>query len=159
MVRMEEEFRLSLMRGGCCHPPPPRLQGAEPARGSRSEPNNLFVGRSFGFIVYPPRLPRFDSREMPKARPGASTSLCFESRHAGRNRGLDFCNFHLIAMPATSSPRGDVLFLCSRKRKKLQREIKNYWFFSTGPQQLMMINDGDVSPMPSEDHSNFCKLH
>lgn len=37
--------------------------------------------------------------------------------------------------------------------------MKNYWFFSTGPRQLMMINDDEVSPLPSEDHSNFCKLH
>lgn len=144
---------------GAATPLHPAFKVQNRPAGPAQSPTTCSLGEASASLYILPCLPRFDSREMPKARPGASTSLCFESRDAGRNRGSDFCNFHLIAMPAMSSPRGDVLFLCSRKRKKPQREIKNYWFFSTGPQQLMMINDGDVSPMPSEDHSNFCKLH
>lgn len=30
-------------------------------------------------VVYPPRFPLFDSWEMPKARPGASTSVVFRA--------------------------------------------------------------------------------
>lgn len=52
-----------------------------------------------------------------------------------------------------------VLLTDTGRLKKPPWRIKNYRFSSTGPQRLMMINDSDISPLPSEDHSNVCKLH
>lgn len=149
-----EELTLSLMRGAANPPPTFKVQN-RPA-GPAQSPTTCSVEKR-SFIVYPPRLPLFDSWEMPKARPGASTSLVLRAEMLEKS-WLGFLQF------SPDCNAGDVVSTIQRafvldKPKKPLWKIKNYWFFSTGPRQLMMINDGDVSPLPSEDHSNFCKLH
>lgn len=46
-----------------------------------------------GLIVYPPNPPNFDSWEMPKAHPEATTSV-FESRAPGEIMAWIFAVFH-----------------------------------------------------------------
>lgn len=144
----------------CCHPH--RRPHSQPSR-CRTGPQvplkaqQLVRWKKHSFIVYPPCLPLFDSWEMPKARPGATASVVLRAEMLEKSwlGFLQFspdCNANNVA---STTPRAFV----PDKAKKPLWKIKNYWFFSTGPRQLMMINDGDVSPLPSEDHSNFCKLH
>lgn len=106
-----EELMLSLMRGAVTphhrRTPNPNLQGAEPARRSRSEPNNLFSGRSTASLYILPAFPFLTAGRCLRLVLELAPQLFWEQR-CWRNRGLDFCNFHLIAMPATSFPRHHV---------------------------------------------------
>lgn len=140
----------------CCHPhPQPSRCRTGPRVPLRAQ--QLFWWKKRSLIVYPPCLPLFDSWEMPKARPGASTSVVLRAEMLEKS-WLGFLQFSpdCNASNVVSTTRRALVL---DKVKKPLWKIKNYWFFSTGPRQLMMINDGDVSPLPSEDHSNFCKLH
>lgn len=75
----------------CCHPhshphptsphPTPNLQGAEPARRSRSEPNNLFGGRSAASLYILPAFPCLTAGR--RLRLVLERCTCFESRDAG----------------------------------------------------------------------------
>lgn len=142
----------------CCHhpTPPPTFKVQNRPAGPAQSPTTCSVEKR-SFIVYPPRLPLFDSWEMPKARPGASTSLVLRAEMLEKS-WLRFLQFSPDCNAGDVVSRIQRAFVLDKPKKPLWK-IKNYWFFSTGPQQLMMINDGDVSPLPSEDHSNFCKLH
>lgn len=81
-----EEVMLSLMRGAATPTltplhPTPNLQGAEPARRSRSEPNNLFGGRSAASLYILPAFPCLTAGR--RLRLVLERRTCFESRDAG----------------------------------------------------------------------------
>lgn len=123
----------------------------------------LVWGKQSGFIVYPPHLPRFGSWEMPKAHPAASISVVLRAELLEKS-WLGFLQFSpdCDADDAVSMTKRAFVLLTDTGNDKLKKspwKTKNYRFFSTGPQQLMMINAGDIWPLPSEAHSNFCKLH
>lgn len=158
MVRVEEEFRLSLMRGGCCHPPlHPAFKVQNRPAGPAQSPTTCSLGEASASLYILPAFPVLTAGRCLRLVLELAPHCVFRADMPVEIAARIIAIFTWLQCRRR---RLHVLFfLCSRKRKKPQREIKNYWFFSAGPQQLMMINDGDVSPMPSEDHSNFCKLH
>lgn len=150
---------LSLMRG----PPAPQPSSCRTGPQVLLRAQQLVRGKQSGFIVYPPHLPRFGSWEMPKAHPAASISVVLRAELLEKS-WLGFLQFspNCDAGDVVSTTKRVFVLLTDTGNDKLKKppwKTKHYGFFSTGPQQLMMINGGDVSPLPSEAHSNFCKLH
>lgn len=115
-------------------PRPPNLQVAEPARRSRSEPNNLFGGSRVALLYILPSFPILEAGRCLRLILQLASQLFWE-QSCWRNRGLDFCNFHPIVMPATRFPRPNAS-LCSwrtpgtinwRNRPGKQRTLLLHW--------------------------------
>lgn len=96
-----EELMLSLMRGAAPSPQPSRCR-TSPQVPLRAQ--QLVRGRSAASLYILPTFPFLTAGRCLRLVLELASHLFWE-QGCWRNCGLDFCNFHLIAMPAKSIPR------------------------------------------------------